>query len=384
MYLIVILLLLFFIKRYELSDSIKFNKKAYLGVLLLFVFMSGFRYRLGFDSVIYEEAYKAYPPLSQYVFGKEYVSDAKDVFWAILNSACKSFSNSFVLVQVVMAIFVNGVVFWFLKKHSSRPFLSVLLYFFTLWPLLTFEALREAMSVSFFIFGLDALIGKKNYLKYYMRVWPACFFHTFGFMTLIFPLITFIKPGKLSYFITFVVSIIVIYGGYLVSDTILPYITSDSIVGDKMTIYLESETYGTNIWSLGGILAIIIGYVVPIVLMVYLFSISKEEYSKRLIPFLLFMLIVSLFKISLPLVYRFYNYFYVVLIVAITESLYITKHTSKRALSLLAGFLLIFMVLFGFSKPVGTTEYPSLYRYYPYNSIFTKDVNRKTEALLPL
>lgn len=371
--------------RFDFSKKRRYNKGCFIFLYLLFVFISGFRYRLGVDSVMYEDDFSLYPPLSSYKWGYEYVRDAKDVFWAILNSACRTFTDSFVLVQVVMAFFVNGVMFWFVKRHSSMPFLAILLYFFTLWPLLTFEALREAMSVSFFIFALDALIGKRSYTKYYIRVWPAFFFHTFGFMTLLFPLITFVKPSKLTYFLTFMVGFVTLYAGYLVSDTILPYISGESLAEEKMTMYLESDMYGTSIWSIGGILAIILGYVIPIVIMIYVLSKSNEKSIRWVIPFLMFMLIISLFKISLPLVYRFFNYFYIVLIVAMTECL---KHSEKSLrrykLSLVSVILFVFMVLYGLSKPAGGSKYPAIYRYYPYNSIFTKDVNKETEASLPL
>lgn len=386
MYFILILLMLFFTWRFEFSKGkIVFNKRCYLLLYLLFVIISGFRYRLGVDSVFYEDDFSLYPLLSNYVWGEEYVSDSHDIFWAILNSACKSIYDSFVVVQVVLAIFVNGVMFWFVRKHSSRPFLAILLYFFTLWPLLTFEALRESLSVSFFIFALDSLIEQKNIKKYYFRVWPACFFHTFGFMSLFFPLILLIKPKKITYVIFGLLSIVVLYAGYLISDTILPYINDDNIVGQKMTVYLESDIYGTNIWSIGGIIAIVIGYVVPIIIMIYLLNKSKEKTVQWIIPFLLFMLIISLFKISLPLVYRFFNYYYIVLVIAMSESIRVSENNiSRHRLSILSTVLFVGMVLYGFSKPVGTTKYPSLYRYYPYNSIFTKDVNHKTEELLPL
>lgn len=386
MYICLILLLLFFIKKYEFTGPIRFNAKAYNFLLVIFILMSGLRYRLGFDSVMYEDAFSQYPDIFNYKFGYEYAQDAIDLFWALLNSICRTFSDSFVLVQLVMGTFTNSVVFWFLKRHSSRPFLAVLLYMITLWPLLTFEALREGLSVTFFIYALDALVEKKDFKSYYLRVWPAVFFHTFGFITLLFPLISFIKPSKATWVLTTISAITVVVGGYALYDYISPFMVADSIASDKMQYYLESDVYGSNTWSLGGVLFILLGSALPIFLLSYTISKYGEKKCQWLFPYLVFMIIVSLFKINLPVFYRFFNYFYIVLILGMTETMGPYIETNKNRINntaKLCTFLIVFMVLYGFSKPVGSTKYPSLYRYYPYNSIITKDYNQKTEALLP-
>lgn len=384
MYSILILFLVFFIKRYEFSGKIIFNKSVYWTFCIIFVLMSGLRYRLGVDSVMYESAFSYYPTIDKYNLGYEYCRDAKDIFWAILNSLCKTIHNSFVTVQFIMGIFTNIVVFWFVKKHCSRPFLAILLYLVTLWPLITFEALREGLSVTFYIWALDALISKKSLTVYYLRVWPAIFCHTFGFMTLFFPLIQILKPNKTTIYFTIVASLSILIFGYMLGDIVMAYVTLDSIAGDKLNMYFESDLYGSNMWSIGGILSIVIGYVLPISAMAFIIVKKDNPVSNWLFPYLIFMLLVSLFKISLPVFYRFFNYFYLVLVIGMCECLNTNMlNRNFRILGKIAVFLFVFMVLYYFSKPSGVSKYPSIYRYYPYNSIITKDYNYKTEQLLP-
>lgn len=386
MYILLILLLLYFIRKYEYNGTVMFNKKAYWFVCTIFILMSGLRYRLGVDSVMYESDFSVYPTIDKYKWGYEYCRDANDVFWAILNSICKTVYNDFVSVQLVMGLVTNIVVFCFIKRHSSRPYLAVLFYFITLWPLITFEALREGMAVTFYIWALDALISGGGLLKYYKRVWPAVFFHSFGFMTLAFPLIQLLKPNKLTLIITIASAIAIISVGYTFGDLVMAYVELDSLAGDKMNMYFNSDTYGTNMWSIGGVLAIIIGYVLPIGAMAYCVTSSKNHSVKWLFPYLIFMLLVSLFKISLPVFYRFFNYYYLVLVIAMTECINQNNgyyNIWMKRMAKIAVFFFIFMVCYNFTKPVGTTKYASIYRYYPYNSIFTKDYNYKTEKLLP-
>lgn len=388
MYFFVLALLFFLTFKYEYSGHLKHNKSAYLFVYVVFALMSGLRYRLGVDSVMYEELFKDFPTIDKYVWGYEYNGDANDIFWAIFNCLCKTIWDNWVCVQIVMGFFINGVIFWFIKKYSSRPFLGVLLYFVTLWPLLTFEALREAMSVSFFIWALDGLYSGKGVRSYYVRVWPAVLFHTFGFLTLFFPLLKLIKPSKLTTFLTIVASVCVLYGGYLLSELLMPYIQLGSAVGNKLTMYFDSDDYGTNMWSIGGVLAIALGYIIPLSLMAIIVSKSKNEAIKWLFPYLIFMLLVSLFKISLPVFYRLFNYFYVVIIIAATECLNEPPSSkvfgipSRRAV-LASTVLFVAMVFVALLKPVGHTNIPAIYRYYPYNSVITKDYVPQTEKLLP-
>lgn len=68
-----------------------------------------------------------------------------------------------------------------------------------------------------------------------------------------------------------------------------------------------------------------------------------------------------------------------------TESLSIPRIAKKDKMMVVIGIVCFSLMILNDYRVVKTdSRYPNIYRYYPYNSIFTKDVNPETESLLPL
>lgn len=383
MYFFVLAVLLFNTIRNESFKRQCFNKTAYWFEFFLLFLVSGLRYRIGLDTTVsYAEDFLYYPTHIKDIFHYDYESDPG---WVLLNVFCKAIWNDFVLVQLVQSCFVNGVIFWFVKKYSPRPFLTILLYFLTFWLQVNYEALREGITVGFYLIALDVIFSGKSYWLYYMRVWPAFLFHSFGFLTLLWPMLGLIKPNKkIVYLIIPMLAIVSLCLGSQLGEALLPYVISmDGETALKLATYFQSDVYGTNNWSLNGIISMVGGTIIPIVwCMKVLLAGVNCQITKQYFPYLLMMLLISLLMFNMPIFFRLKNYFYIPLLIAMSYCLD-TRYSKTHLVSLskIVISVFVFSVFLGLRSNDGESGVPAMYRYYPYNSIITKSYNVLTERI---
>lgn len=383
MYFFVLAVLLFNTIRNESFKRQCFNKTAYWLEFLLLFLLSGLRYRIGLDSTVsYAEAFLYYPTHIKDIFHYDYESDPG---WVLLNVFCKGIINDFVLVQLVQSCFVNGVIFWFVRKYSPRPFLTILLYFLTFWLQVNYEALREGVAVGFYLIALDAIFSGKSYWIYYIRVWPALLFHSFGFLTLFWPVIGLIQPNKkFIYLIIPMVAVVSLCLGSQLGETLLPYVMSmDGDTALRLATYFQSDVYGVNNWSINGIISMVGGTIIPIIwCMKVLLGGENLQISKQYFPFLVMALVISLLMFNMPIFVRLKNYFYIPLLIAMSyclDSRYLKMHVVSLSKLVISVFVLA--VFLGLHSNDGESGVPAMYRYYPYNSIITKNYNVLTERI---
>lgn len=361
-----------------MRGKIRYRDLNYMLSCIVLICVAGFRYRIGYDTINYMESFNSpyYPTLSDFRFGTDY---GGDIFWVMLNSLAKSIGGGFYTVQFLQAGIVNVIVFWFIRRHSPKPFLGILLFFLFQWWNYCFEAMRESIAIAFYLFGLDALISENSLKKYYLRVWPACFFHTFGFVTLIFPLIRYIKVNRYLPFVCLGFAVI----GFTVSDIMNSLVDSlvglDSMAANKATKYIESDIYGESTLSLVGIISLIVSRIVPLIALIYVLHKSNEPKMEVFIPYLLCYIFVVFLRIQMPIFFRFYNYFEIMLIVAITQAVAIQKTNANRNLRFISIALVFMMIILRGYELTEPDGYEAYKRYMPYNSIFTEDYNEESE-----
>lgn len=377
-YLILLIYLIALCCKYDYGINTKYRDINYVFSCILLIFVAGIRYRIGYDTINYMESFNSpfYPPLSEFSFKGDY---GNDILWVFINSIGKSIGGGFYTVQFIQAAIVNIAVFWFIKRNSPKPFLGVLLFFLFQWWNYCFEAMRESIAIAFYLFGLDALISENNYKKYYLRVWPAALVHTFGFITFLFPLIRFLKVNK--YLPVFFAGFLVLF--FSVSDLMNSMVEGlvgiEGMAAEKATKYIESDIYGESTLSMAGVVSLFISRIVPIAYLIYILYINKKEDTDVFIPYLICYILVVLLRIAMPIFFRFYNYFEIMLIVAITQAVSIPKVNGKELRHYATVAVVVLMVLiraFELTEPAGYEAYK---RYFPYNSVFTQDYNEQSE-----
>lgn len=380
---LIYLFILFYV--YDIIGKKQFRKQNYIFSCILLIIIAGIRYRVGLDTTAYMRSFESpyYPQLSDFSIFGDYGSD---IFWVLINSTAKSIGGGFYTVQFIQAIIVNVAVFWFLKKHSPKPFMAVLLFFMFQWWNYCFEAMRESIAIAFYLFALDSLISENSLKKYYLRVWPAALVHTFGFVTFLFPLIQKIKINK------YLPLIFILFLGvfFSISDILNGLVESiaglENAASAKATKYIESDIYGTSNLSLAGIAALFISRIIPMTYLIYVLYKNREQETDVFIPYIICYILVVLLRIEVPIFFRFYNYFEIMLIIAMTQAVSLPTASRSNIRNVISWFMITFMIFiraYELTKPEtdSLNGYKTYNRYIPYNSIFTEDYNEESEYI---
>ena len=384
-YLVILIYLLFLFIRYDMCLGSRYRSVNYWFACILLILVAALRYRIGFDTINYMESFESpfYPRLSDFSFSGDY---GNDILWVFINAIGKSSPWGFYTVQFIQAAIVNIAVFWFIKRHSPKQFFAILLFFLFQWWNYCFEAMRESIAIAFYLFALDALICKNSLKHYYLRVWPAIFAHTFGFVTLFFPLIRYLKINKYLPVI-FAAFLVVLFS---ISDLVNTLVEGMSIMENaasaKATKYIESDIYGESTLSIAGIIALILSRMVPIAYITFVLYRNKDPKTDVFIPYLLCYMFVILLRMEMPIFFRFYNYFEVMMIIGMTQAVSVRTKVGGYNVTALTWIMIIGMIVlrnYELTQPETDSvyDYKTYNRYIPYNSIFTEDYNEESEYI---
>lgn len=389
-------MLLYLSYRYDFCHSKYYRISWYYTLLVIFILVAGLRYRLGVDSIRYESGFQEMPTLTE-LLRFDFSSSRYAPGYIAFSAIARSISSEFVIMQLLHATFVNCVIFWFIKKYTSRIFFAVGLYFVMLYSNFMCEVMRESCAVSFFLLGFPYFV-KKNWIRYYIFAFLSFFFHPSAFVTFILPI--FYIPVIRSFFKIDKRTILVLAGvyvfGVIVSFALFDYIKLINIasVQESASLYKDNSLSG-QILNLNGIISTAILYLIYPILAVICNRKRLNYYHVKDSSFFAIELMVSLcmivaiLAIPIALFYRYNNYFYPFAIIAISNFVFnpiILPHHKKLRFKysywILIFLPLIFFKFYGLYRPVPDTQnLRDGMRYYPYSSIFTKDKNSDRESL---
>lgn len=190
-YFVVLLLLIPCIYFFDYRKNKRGDKVAYLIFYLFAVCIAGLRYRIGGDSIGYENAYERMPTLLS-IWNFNFDSIRFEPGFIIFSCIPRTFSSDFTLFQFFHAFVINAVMFWFIARNTQNKYIGILLYFICNYLNLNTEVLRETLAVCMFLLAWPFFRDGK-WLWYYLIMGLACFFHVSAVVTLILPL--FMIPG---------------------------------------------------------------------------------------------------------------------------------------------------------------------------------------------
>lgn len=391
-YLFALFLILLGVYNYDYR-GLKHGRAVWLAVIyIILVCIAGFRYRIGGDTIQYMHYYDMVHPL-----GELNVIDFQKTRYApgfiIFASICKSISPDFTLVQFLVAAFLNFAVLFFFTKNSRHPFFGVLLYYFFMYVTLNMEVMRESIAVAIFLLSWHYLKERKL-LKYYLCAILAIFFHISALILLFIPLV--FLPGIRNFFYFGMRTIFIVLGVLIVGFAIRYYLF-DLIqiisINEKMTElahkYAGNDLGGLktlNIFGAFNTLFIYVAY--PCVAIFFLKSSNKRQYNLEE-SLSVISIYVSLLSVSVIIIGRFNNYFmffsYLILSDWIFSQL---KFRNKKVKLNFGNWTLIFLPLFLFSiysvyfsnvNRDGTLQ--TYMKYYPYNTIFDREMDPDREKV---
>ena len=182
-------------------------------------------YCRSFDELVHAIDQRAYIDGMQYERGF--------TWFLVLLSQITSSTQVFIAVTAAIVFGAVGIYF---DRHSLMPWISVLLFFTLMMYDFVLSGFRQAIAISFFLFGIMAL-SKKKYVWYVVFVLIAAQFHTSAYLMLLILPIALIKTN-IVFFIGYVaVGCVVVAGWPLISAFFLSF---------NRYSYYEGSTYLTS------------------------------------------------------------------------------------------------------------------------------------------
>ena len=391
-YLVIFFILVCFAYRYDYLGRKAYRLNTYYLVLFLLIVVAGFRYRVGLDTIRYESAFRWLPALWELRWD-DFADNNYDPLYLIFSSLAKSFSSEFWVMQLMQAVLVNVVVFSFIKKHTSHIFFAALLYYVFLYLNFMCEVMREACAVSMFLLSWKYFV-KEKWLPYYLFCTAAFLFHSSAILLFILPVLKWLHLTELMRMnkYTMIFLLVVLVGGFVIQRYFFDYLNLLAFTGrieDKIGRYEETDLAG-SVLNINGILSTVIQTILyPFVAIVCL----KRQYNVRsfsMEPMVFLCFTFALLTIPIAIFYRYNNYFMPFAIIAMSEIAFQRKvYLFKKGYVYVSRFLfwmliftpLLFLKIYGYNSSITGTYLKEYMRYYPYSSIFDKEINRNREAL---
>lgn len=373
-YILVLLYTLFLFVHFNVNGYKRGELFHYYFLLVIVCCIAGFSYRLGMDTIGYMEYFER---IDDFKYTTKHLTEYRyEPAFVLLLASCKTIWNDFTLVQIVVAVFVNTVIFWFARRHAKYYFLVIFFYFiFGFWNI-NFEIKRESIAICFFLLGVDKIlkeekISLKNYFSYYIFCLFSALFHHFGFITFLFPLATKIRLNRL-YIITVIVLFMMSYLGSIIFKDILTTLNTLMALysNEGISDYLDSGKYGVGgVFTVNGLIT---GVIVPF----YIVWCVRNKINKKILSLTLFYFLISALSANVFIFYRVLNYLFMFLLILYSQFAekccisYNKNVAANRLVLLFAIGVLIY----------GKCHKLQYIRYSPYSSVFTKEINAEREA----
>lgn len=395
-YIFILILFLIFIYKYDYERSNKGKTVCWIIMLILLICVAGFRYRMGNDSIKYENYYK----WQQHdLFGLN-ADDFKDTRFAplyvVLSASCRFFSEEFMMLQFVVSTIVNCSVFLFLWKNTRNVFFAGMLYYFFLYLNLNMEVLREALAVSVFLFSWPYFRDGK-WFRYYVCAIFAFLFHISAVFMLILPLIT--LPGVKWFFSfglrTWIICIIVLGLSFAVNIYLFDFVQAIALtenMAERAEVYSKMDISGSTLNVLGIAMRFVKFVFYPLVALYFVKVWNKynDNINKRLEAMILMSVYVSIMTIGVSLFIRYNNYFLFFYIIILSDWCFSYLKWKNRLYRLsFVQWLLIFVPLLSLQvytaywsnyNKSGTLKYYMMF--YPYSNQFDKELDGNREKMI--
>ena len=315
-YLVIFLALLILVYRYDYCGHVKGRTFWFMVMLLALITVAGLRYRIGIDSIRYEEYYKNLHTLGE-LNADDFLNTRFAPLYIILSSACRTVTSDFTLVQFAVSAIVNCTVFWFFKSNTRHVFFAISLYYIFLYLNLNTEVLREALAVSAFLISWP-FFRKGQWLWYYVMAIVAFFCHVSALMMFVLPV--FWLPGMRWLFTfgkrTIVICIILAGLSFYVRFFLFDFVQAIAFtenMAERAEVYSKSDL-SSNSLNVFGVLSNVIRYFIyPFFALYFLVGWKKRKLSHTISEkqqvMTLCAIYVAVLTIGIAIFTRYSNYF---------------------------------------------------------------------------
>lgn len=396
-YLFIFIYLLFLSIHYDILENKKYKWTHFKIVITLLILVAGLRWRVGSDTVLYAQEFYQCHDLFHLEWA-DFETVGRMPLWVLLNAACKTVWNDFLLVQFVVAAFSIGVTGYFIKKVCpSLSFFVLLCYCLGAhYTLMHIELLRESVAVCFYLLGILAVNEKKN-KQALLFCLLAVMFHVFAIVSIvIFVICYYLLPQNaiLRLFFCFMLLLLTLLNNdfvvSLVENSVGLYSVNEEL-SSIVLVYATSDRLGNADKSIINYMGLIVQFFAYLFMLYKIRNISLNYIllKRYLFDTGVFVCIVLLcVRYSFAIAYRVavdYNYFFTCFLsVVFTKVMLIDKIRNEQRIFvyfilLLVPFFLSCRIYWGEDQLYENNRFYS--RYYPYSSIFDRNFNFEREKL---
>ena len=259
-------------------------KGFWLAVMwLMTVCIAAFRYRMGVDSVMYEYEYPEMPTLAQ-LWDYRFDESRYQVLYIIFTAISKSISGDFFCFQLMHALYVNTIVFWFYSRYTKHSFTALSLYFLMLYIPFNMEVLRESLAISTFLLAWP-MFKRGKWVWYYAICLVAFGFHLSAILTFILPI--FWMPWFRQFFVlgkrTVIICGLLFAIGFVIQNQffdILQGISMSDSLKERAQAYKYDELGGASL-NLNGVLGYLFRFALYPLLAIYFVKKNRKHLSKN-------------------------------------------------------------------------------------------------------
>lgn len=215
------------------NTNLKINLLRATTLFLLFI--GGFRWKTGNDWYNYEIMFNKLGDLKDlFTNTKAYIEYYSDIElgYRILNSIIKSIGLGFQSILLLTNLFLMYTLYYFIKKHSKKYMLSLLLYYSIFFLHFNMSLIRQGIALSFFMISID-MIMDQNLLKFLITVLIGALFHIS--ILIVIP-VYFLRTIKISkgnlliiLFVSYIIRILNISISSMIFFILPDFITSDLV-----------------------------------------------------------------------------------------------------------------------------------------------------------
>ncbi len=377
-YLFVLIFLLLCAALLDRKVDKRLQKLGYALAYIILIILLTLRFRVGGDSLFYQDAFATMPDLKGLSRLDLLLLDYQPL-WYLLTAIVKSTIDDFMFFQFIHAVIINTAIFYLIPKYTERKFLAVLVYYIVFYLYFGTEILRESLAVIVFLFAYP-LIFKKKYISYYLLCFVAYLFHAFAMFTFLVPALVYVfrKPIKLYHMLA--IAIITALAPSIISNVIINLFDFSPYISRQIRYYTELEI------NINGILKNLFD-----VMPVFLVMLLQRKYNRVdpiLIPAVNMYFITILLSVSIAGALRLSNYFVFFFYIALINT-FLSHQQFKipefRTQLLMIVILLIISKSFYYMRDMSRYNYGYPAHFYnlylPYNSVFDPEINRTRENI---
>lgn len=381
-YLVVFILLLIPVVKYDWMAKTGGESKWYYFNLVVLVLLAGLRYRVGSDTLMYMSVFDECPKLDELKYFD--FSEAKyNPLWYVLNAVSRSIYDSFTLFQIIHAIIVNSVFFWFFRKFCpSYYFSAILLYFFGYFCYFNMEVMRESLCICVLLLAMPFYM-KHRWIPYYMMCVVGIYFHYSAIVMFFLPFLLMFKQPSWRWQVVIFIVIFVLLKVVNVPALLLDVLGLNEQLTLLLKNYLDLER------SVMGMISEVVKYL-PIFVFICVREANEITDRYDFTPLVMGVIIFYSMAMGIGGFSRFINYFVPFIIVYAVNTIYkILSFDYKRVqitvLSSVCAFMLLLMNMASFYLGDVSTVYPdtrAYVRYIPYHSAFNPQIDEHRERFV--